>query len=1684
MRRYSPVFLILFIFFSASLCADFEEVALIGLDDKNWEEFAVGLDNSVPSPGSPDLGDNHYYTAGNYPEPIGLVEVTEDWNSRFDVLLLNNEIRRVYFSTDGYDVTKARISVTLGMFVDFWDKGDQIGLGHREYVIRHNGVTVADGLKHELHTIFHVEFDGQSLPESGLNTIEIEMVGGGDGKQDLFGLYTFASLFDFVRIAIDKGALEDSDADGLPRHWEEKNWLSDSFEGDAMSDRDGDGLLAFEEYAKGTSEIYKDTDQDGLSDSEELFSDPLVFDSDGDSLSDAEEVEGPYPSDPLLVDSDEDGLLDPWEKLTGYDPSDENSKPPPFDGAIAINITSDQNELTRLDPLRPFGVVPQLNWNQTKFYSLETGKGSQEDILTPIPGKLVNAAGEELATTLSWSAPSVNLVANSTVSDHPIKRMLSAFLFGEAGASAILELNNIPFDNYDVIVYFGGDYFLMPLQDTLTLNDDPETARNFRPHDTIMAQLRFLEISNGWTTVPQVGNFARYYNVSGSSIRLEHSAKFGGSICGISAIQIIDRGSDFDEDGLPDGWELEHGFDYSRPGEASLDPDGDGLVNLEEYQRNSDPHNADTDGDLLSDFSETDTGVYVNSTDAGTNPRLADTDGDGLMDGLEVFPDFFASNPLLEDSDGDGLNDREEVENFHNPSGGEVNTFKAPFFNEDKTVLTWEIDRVQFLFDFRKTILSPDYQLAIQINTTDLTDFEQGNHGNFFLETSEGGLGAKFDFTHGLFSTEENPYGLTLQLLDYSDPQSTDYWELFGLTTLPVLQVSDRLRLRFTATKNGEVWDIAAELFNFDRNEIIASAQVNGAMAGPSVTDGTAVFGSERSREEGAIDLHNIHSDWFSARVLFAVEPLAEEESMAAYKDSDSDGLPDSWELENQYPVDTANDGNEDEDGDSLTSNEEWLLGLNPKSTDSDEDGISDKEEIRFGSNPLDAQSLPFQYSSVFSRNGWDFDSNGWIDVLEARTATMGLSPGGDEDRDGYGNALEMSIGSDPFDSNSIPKIFIARQNEEVVVRNPILPYSNLDFQQSLDLQNWETFEAVAADATNEFRLSLDSLPSLLFFQQPLQWSLAPDSTLDGDGDGVSAAAEELLGTSDNDPDDSRNQIAMDTDGNGQIDTQLSGDLYTLNALAGGGLGKSDQLSPEQAARFLMQSTFGPTLQSIDYLQEIGIDTWLDEQLYEIPPSFYAPHMQAMYFTVPPDTNRMIRRDIAPFPESFSEINFRTFWAKAALAGPDQLRQRVAFALSEILVISNLVVNGVAETYTDYYDLLIRHSFGNYYDLLWDVTFHPVMGIYLTHVGNQKAIPELGLYPDENYAREIMQLFTIGLWELNPDGTRKRDVQGEPIPTYDNGDVAELARIFTGFYFATGTWGYEEVNPQPMVLYANKHDFGRKELLKDLVVSAKAESVENAYADVREALTFLFEHPNTPPFISKKLIQFLVTDNPSPAYVNRVQQVFVDNGQGVRGDMAAVIKAILTDYEARDPLIPLEHEAYGLLREPLIRLIHLGRIFEMGKEPEFAFWSHDLANEIGQEPLRAPTVFNFFQPTHQPSGVLGKQGYVGPVFQITNSVTTIAVPNYFWRMLTSHFHQQEGTNPGLYLDYSRFIPLEKDPESLVDVLNLVLCAGRMPKSSRQLIVDGLQALSDETPGAMSQVAIYATITSPYSAVQQ
>ena len=509
-------------------------------------------------------------------------------------------------------------------------------------------------------------------------------------------------------------------------------------------------------------------------------------------------------------------------------------------------------------------------------------------------------------------------------------------------------------------------------------------------------------------------------------------------------------------------------------------------------------------------------------------------------------------------------------------------------------------------------------------------------------------------------------------------------------------------------------------------------------------------------------------------------------------------------------------------------------------------------------------------------------------------------------------------------------------------------------------------------------------------------------------------------------------------------------------------------VSAPEAARFLNQATFGPTSALLTQVQKSGFSSFLNQQ-FSTPATATLPRVQAAISALPAGQD--------PHNPIFQEA-----WWHTIVTAPDQLRQRVAFALSEIMVVS---ANGNGmynhpEAMAVYWDLLARDAFANFRTLLEDVTVNPAMGDFLDMVHNDKPNPRRNTNPNENYAREVMQLFTIGLYKLNSDGSEQLDSNNQPIPAYDQNVVEGYAHVFTGWYWAqTGapTWNYVSPNYlQPMQAFAEHHDTGAKTLLDGTVLPAGQTQAQ----DLLNGLDLLFNHQNTGPFIARRLIQRLVMSNPSPGYIARAAAVFANNGRGVRGDLQAVVQAILLDSEARTSSLAA-NATYGHEREPLVRLANLYRAFNASAGSNLTM-VHNQSYLFGQEPLYSPTVFNFFTPTYSAPGPIEQAGLLAPEFQITTDTTVITSAN---KMRSAVYQQPSSSNPdALVLDLSSLTPLASNPASLVASLNNLLMAGQMSPATQAIVVNAVTLIPAASTLERAQTAVHLLVTSPEFVIEK
>lgn len=531
-------------------------------------------------------------------------------------------------------------------------------------------------------------------------------------------------------------------------------------------------------------------------------------------------------------------------------------------------------------------------------------------------------------------------------------------------------------------------------------------------------------------------------------------------------------------------------------------------------------------------------------------------------------------------------------------------------------------------------------------------------------------------------------------------------------------------------------------------------------------------------------------------------------------------------------------------------------------------------------------------------------------------------------------------------------------------------------------------------------------------------------------------------------------------------------------------------VTASEAARFLSQATFGPNTASIEALVNSGLEAWLIDELAK-PATL---HLQDVLARFPEDGNFLDDQGM-PLPEIVFAAS-DSFWQKS-IAADDQLRQRMAYALSQIMVISSQSDLGRApQTVAAYMDVLTTGAFGNFRQLIENVTYSPAMAVYLTYLRNQKPDPVTGRVPDENYARELMQLFTVGLVELNQDGSPLLDADGNLVELFDNNDITGLARVFTGLSF--GGTGFTtplrrlpfEAFYQPLQMFDAFHAPEEKSFL-GITIPANTGGEQS----IKLALDAIAGHPNVGPFLARQLIQRFVTSHPSPAYVSRVAGVFnaglyalpsgTQIGTGIRGDLAATLAAILFDTQAR-AASPVENPEFGKLREPVLRFTHWARAFEINNADasnERLLRDTSSSESLGQHPYRSPSVFNFYRPGYiAPGTETGAAQLTAPEFQIANATSIMGYPNVITIYALGRSPRVDpGLAPAFVADYKVEAGLAANPQALLDHLDLLLTHGTLLKETRARITEALEqvnANSEEGLQARARLASIMVMTSP------
>ena len=533
-----------------------------------------------------------------------------------------------------------------------------------------------------------------------------------------------------------------------------------------------------------------------------------------------------------------------------------------------------------------------------------------------------------------------------------------------------------------------------------------------------------------------------------------------------------------------------------------------------------------------------------------------------------------------------------------------------------------------------------------------------------------------------------------------------------------------------------------------------------------------------------------------------------------------------------------------------------------------------------------------------------------------------------------------------------------------------------------------------------------------------------------------------------------------------------------------------ETLSEAEATRFLSQASFGPSPASVEEVVDNGMEQWFLDQL-EKPATLHLERVLAGF----PADGSFFDEDGNPIP-GLILLPSNSVW-QAMVEGEDQLRQRMAFALSQILVVSgNSNLSRAPQTLAHYADILTEGAFGNYRDLLEAVTYSPAMSVYLTYLRNERADPATGRVPDENYARELLQLFTVGLVELAADGRPVTDGQGQQVELYDNGDITELAKVFTGLSFAGAAWNAgvrqlpNEAFYTPLATFDFYHSMEAKRFLGTTIPAGTGAS-----DSIDMALDAIFAHPNVGPFVGRQIIQRFVTSAPNPAYVQRVAAAFdagsyqlpsgATVGDGRRGNLGALLAAVLFDPQARNEA-PRAEPTFGKLREPVLRFTHWARAFEVNSADaagELILRNTSDPQLLGQHPYLSPSVFNFYRPGYIAPGTnTGDAGLTAPELQIANATSVVGYPNFITLFALDNTPGGGQGRPESFVpDYSEEIAAAADIPALLDILDRKLTHGTLRQDTRARIGDILsllEAQSDTGRELRAGVAAVLVMTSP------
>ncbi len=510
-----------------------------------------------------------------------------------------------------------------------------------------------------------------------------------------------------------------------------------------------------------------------------------------------------------------------------------------------------------------------------------------------------------------------------------------------------------------------------------------------------------------------------------------------------------------------------------------------------------------------------------------------------------------------------------------------------------------------------------------------------------------------------------------------------------------------------------------------------------------------------------------------------------------------------------------------------------------------------------------------------------------------------------------------------------------------------------------------------------------------------------------------------------------------------------------------------------EAARFILKASLAATETEIADIRSVGYVAWLDKQMDMPMSQTGVAWLSSRGY------------DQVTVDEFYNQSTLADYMVwNQLIASPDPVRKRLAYALSQFFVVStnNIEITWRSNAMAAYWDVLNRHALGNFRQLLEDITLNPAMGVFLSMLDNKKEDTRTGRVPDENYAREVMQLFTIGLNELNNDGTKKTGTTGQPIETYTNSDVSNLARVFTGYSYDYANLVRTPSVRVPSILvapvesvirpmtsdttkWARPQTSSEHSMLEKTFLGTTIPANTDAPTSMKLALDTLFNHPNVGPFFSKQMIQRLVTSNPSAGYVDRVAKIFNNNGSGVRGDLRAVFKAILLDDEATNAA-GLTSPTFGKIREPVLRFTQWARNF--GATSRSGNWLianlSNPATGLGQSPLRAPSVFNFYRPGYVPANTaIATNALVAPEFQI---VTEVSVAGYI-NFMASAIGSANGLNNDVKATYTNELAIVTDTSALLNRLSLLLSGNQLTDSTKATIKAALDATTVTNSSALA-----------------